>query len=90
MVHAMAEIENKSFLNLPGRKAVAKKTTIRRRVVERAEQKITDRLNLVIPADLKQWAKGYVLQKNTTLTQLFIDHLVELREREKGIDVPQI
>ena len=92
MVHAMAaDIENKSFLRIAGRKPVEKKKkSTRQKVRAVVPQKTTDRLNLVLPYDLKKWAKEYVARKNTTLTQLFVDHLVDLREREKGIDVPQI
>lgn len=39
------------------------------------------RLNMRIPSDLLDWAKGFALGKNTNLTQLFIDHLTKLREQ---------
>lgn len=34
-----------------------------------------------IPSDLLIWAKVYVREKHTTVTQLFIDHLTKLKEK---------
>ena len=48
------------------------------------------RLNLVIDPDLKEWAHEYAKRKHTSVTQLVIDHLIELRESERTIDVEQI
>lgn len=42
------------------------------------------RINMRIPADLVEWAKTYVGDHNTTVTQLFIDHLTKLRKREES------
>ena len=49
-----------------------------------------DRLNLMLPGDLKKWAKSYAGRKHTTLTRIVVDHLRDLRERERGIDVDQV
>lgn len=43
-----------------------------------------ERLNMRIPSDLLGWAKGYVSVKNTTVTQLFVDYLTDLKERAHG------
>ena len=39
------------------------------------------RLNMRIPEPLLVWAKGYVVSRNTTVTQLVIDHLTTLKEQ---------
>jgi hypothetical protein len=36
------------------------------------------------------WAKSYARRHNTSLTQMVVGHWTDLRELEKGIDVPQI
>lgn len=38
------------------------------------------RINLRVPDDLKGWAHAYASMRNTTVTQLLIDHLTALRE----------
>jgi hypothetical protein len=38
------------------------------------------RLNLLIDADLKVWARKYAKKKHTTITQMIVDHFVKLRE----------
>lgn len=43
-----------------------------------------ERLNMRVPADLLGWVKGYVSTKNTTVTQLFVDYLTDLKERAHG------
>ena len=40
------------------------------------------RLNLRLPSDLDKWAKKYAERKNTTVTQLFVDFLTDLRAHE--------
>lgn len=43
------------------------------------------RLNMRIPEPLLKWAKKYVNGRNTTVTQLIIDHLTDLKgEQEKS------
>jgi hypothetical protein len=42
------------------------------------------RLNMRCPDDLLDWAKDYAKLKNTTVTQLVIDHFTELRETVNG------
>lgn len=41
------------------------------------------RLNMRIPSDLLDWARGFATGRNTNLTQLFIDHLTKLREQRE-------
>jgi len=48
------------------------------------------RLNLVLDADLKEFARDYARRHHTQITQVIVDHLLELRERERGLDVDQI
>jgi len=48
------------------------------------------RLNLLIPGDLKVWARDYADRHCTTITNIIVSHFVDLREREKGVDVEQI
>jgi hypothetical protein len=43
-----------------------------------------ERLNMRIPVELLGWAKGYVVKKNTTVTQLFVDFLTHLKEKDHG------
>lgn len=43
------------------------------------------RLNMRIPEPLLKWAKKYVEERNTTVTQLIIDYLTDIRtQQEKG------
>lgn len=46
------------------------------------------RFNAKLPDDLYEWARDYAQRKNTTVTQLIVDHLRELRL--KDTDIPQI
>jgi predicted HicB family RNase H-like nuclease len=39
------------------------------------------RLNMRIPADLVVWAKRHAAAKNKSLTQLVVDHLTNLKEK---------
>lgn len=41
------------------------------------------RLNMRIPEPLLKWAKKYVDERNTTVTQLIIDHLTELKAQQE-------
>lgn len=50
----------------------------------------TARLNLMIRPDLKKWAHNYAKQRDKSLSSIINDHLFELRERERGANVPQI
>jgi hypothetical protein len=40
------------------------------------------RKNFRIPSDLADWAEKYAQDKNTSMTQLIVDYLTDLRERE--------
>lgn len=42
------------------------------------------RVQMKLPPDLKAWAVEYADRKNTNLTQMFKDHLTQLREKEDG------
>jgi hypothetical protein len=57
---------------------------------EKIEEGGKERLNLLINGDLKRWAHQYAKRKCTSITAIVTSHLVELREREKGIDVEQV
>lgn len=43
------------------------------------------RLNMRIPIDLLEWAKDYALEKHTSVTQIFIDHLTKMKEKRNGV-----
>lgn len=47
------------------------------------------RLNLRVPLELDEFIKGYAQKKNTTVTQIVIDHFTELKEQEINGHVPQ-
>lgn len=40
------------------------------------------RVNMRIPEALLEWAKVYAIEQETTVTQLFIDHLNDIKKRE--------
>jgi hypothetical protein len=48
------------------------------------------RLNLLIHPELKRWAHRYAEDRGKSISGLIMDHLVELREQERGGDVEQI
>jgi len=57
------------------------------------KKKVTDgktRLNLRLPARLIRWVKVFAKEHNTTVTQLIVDHLTELKKRAETEDVPQV
>lgn len=39
------------------------------------------RLNMRVPSELLLWAKVFAADKHTSVTQLFINHLTELKEK---------
>ena len=45
------------------------------------QRAVRTRLNMRIPTELLRWAKDFVSDKNTNLTQLFVDHLTKLKEK---------
>ncbi len=47
------------------------------------DQKPRKRKDFRFPPDLIVWAENFAKQKNTNLTQLLIDQLTELRDRNK-------
>ena len=50
----------------------------------------TVRLNLVIDEKLRDEIKVYAKEKHTTVTQIIIDHFVDLLESEREIGVKSI
>jgi len=50
----------------------------------------TARLNLLIRPDLKEWAHGYAVRKDKSLSSLVNEYFLMLRERERGDCVEQI
>lgn len=40
------------------------------------------RKNFRIPSDLADWAEQYASDRNTSMTQLIVDYLTDLRDRE--------
>ena len=48
------------------------------------------RVNLRVDKDLLSWAKGYVITKNTSVTQLFTDYLTGLRQQTEVGYVEQV
>ena len=42
------------------------------------------RLNIRVPVDLVKWAKVWAKKKNTTITQIIIDHLTAKKEEARG------
>ena len=69
---------------------VAKKRKKRRNGEEEDNEGGKARLNLLIDAKLKRWAHVYAKNKCTSVTQLVTGFFVELREREKGVNIKQI
>lgn len=41
------------------------------------------RKNFLFPADLAAWVERYAQGKNTTVTQIIVDHLTGLRKQEE-------
>jgi len=57
--------------------------------------KKTERLNLLIRADLKKWVHGYSDKMDKSVSAIVTEHFIELRERERrekvhGVEVEQI
>lgn len=48
------------------------------------------RLNLMIDAELKDWAHGYAARKGKSLSGMVVEYFVELRVEDEAPDVPQI
>lgn len=62
----------------------------RKRMAMKPHKKKEARLNILIDKSLKDWAHDYAERNFTTLTAVIVRHLVNLKEREKKIDVEQI
>jgi hypothetical protein len=50
----------------------------------------TARLNLLIRPDLKEWAHDYARRREKSLSALVTEYLLDLRDRDLGVDVEQI
>jgi hypothetical protein len=42
----------------------------------------TSRVNMRVPTALLDWFKEYAKSRNTTVTRLFIDRIVQLKEKD--------
>lgn len=49
-----------------------------------------ERLNLILPSDLKVWLQKYAAKRNTTVTALIVQHFSALRAEDEIPDVRQI
>lgn len=67
-----------------------KKKVQRRARPARQDSTRTARLNLMIRPDLKKWAHEYARRRDKSLSSLINEHLIDLREKERGAEVPQI
>ena len=57
--------------------------------------KKTERLNLLIRADLKRWVHHFADRMDKSVSAIVTEHFIELRERERrervhGVEVEQI
>jgi glutamine synthetase len=43
-----------------------------------------DRLTMRIPTDLLDWVRDFSKEKRKTVTQVVVDHFVELKEKENA------
>lgn len=59
-----------------------KKRPVKKAPRRRPNGEEKDRVNMKIDAELKKWAVDYAERWQTSLTQIFVDHLIELRKRE--------
>ena len=50
----------------------------------------TERFNMVLDPELKQWATEYAGRRCTSVTAIIVEHLVKLRECDEGPQVEQI
>jgi hypothetical protein len=66
-----------------------------RRTTKRPRAKKTERLNLLIRKELKDWAHNYATKMDKSVSALVTEHFIELRDRERrerihGVEVEQI
>jgi hypothetical protein len=47
-----------------------------------AEEQRRIRVNMRLPSELVEWAKGYADSRNTTFTQVVVDKLTDLQAEE--------
>lgn len=48
------------------------------------------RKNFIFPSDLADWAAQYAKEKNTSMTQLIVDYLTDLKKREESEYATQV
>lgn len=76
--------------------AKKKRRSVRDRTKMRPTRvKKTERLNLLIRADLKKWVHRYSDKMDKSVSAIVTEHFIELRERERrervhGVEVEQI
>jgi hypothetical protein len=75
------------------RRGVRDKT--RRKKAKPVRAKKTERLNLLIRADLKEWVHRFADKMDKSVSAIVTEHFIELRERERrervhGVEVEQI
>lgn len=75
------------------RRGVRDKT--RRKKAKPVRIKKTERLNLLIRADLKKWVHRYADKMDKTISAIVTEHFIELRGREQrerfhGVEIEQI
>lgn len=42
------------------------------------------RLNIRVPTELLTWLKDFATEKHTSVTQILIDHVTDLKEKNSG------
>jgi len=72
-----------------------KRRSVRDRTKRPVRAKKTERLNLLIRADLKKWVHRYSDKMDKSVSAIVTEHFIELRERERrekvhGVEVEQI
>ena len=78
------------------RRGVRDKTTKRKAPTKAfSRTKKTERLNLLIRADLKEWVHKHADRMDKSVSSIVTEHFIELRERERrekihGAEVEQI
>jgi len=81
------------------RRGVRDKTTKKKKIPPPTKTfsrtKKTERLNLLIRADLKGWVHKYADRMDKSVSSIVTEHFIELRERERrekvhGVEVEQI
>jgi hypothetical protein len=64
------------------KKAVSKRST--------ADENGKARLNLMIDAELKDWAHDFASRRGKSLSGMVVEYFIDLRQEDEAPDVPQI